>query len=267
MIEDLFGVEKVIIGMVHFPPLPGSPLYNDEMGIEGIERWIQNDLENLQDGGVDAIMFCNEGDRPYVLEAPPATIAAMAYVIGRVRDRIRLPFGVDILWDPKATIALAKSVGAQFVREVFTGVYESDMGIWNPQCGEIWRYKRLVEANNLKLFYNITAELGGPLSSRGLENAAKAAVLSSLADAVLVSGTTAGIGVNVDQLALVKKAVLDTPVFANTGVNMQNVEAILSVADGAIVGSSLKVDGNTWNPVDRRRVEEFMKKVNYIRKK
>jgi len=261
-LKELFDLEKVIIAMVHFPPLPGSPLYDDKMGIQGIEEWVRRDLESLQAGGVDAVMFCNEGDRPYVLEAPPATIAAMAYVIGRVKDRIRVPFGTDILWDPQAAIALAKVVGARFVREVFTGAYESDMGIWNPRCGEIWRYKRLIEAHHLKLFYNITAELAGPLSHRGLENAAKAAVLSSLADGLCVSGLTAGITSDLDQLALVKNAVPDTPVFANTGVNIKNVRDILSIADGAIVGSSLKVGGNTWNPVDPQRVKEFMAEVN-----
>lgn len=261
-LKELFGVEKVIIAMVHFPPLPGSPLYDDEKGIGDIEEWVKRDLENLQAAGVDAIMFCNEGDRPYVLDAPPATIATMAYVIGRIKDKIKIPFGTDILWDPKAAIALAKATGAQFTREIFTGAYESDMGIWNPRCGEIWRYKRLIEANDLKLFYNITAELAGPLSNRGLENAAKAAVLSSLADALCVSGVTAGVVTDVDQLKLVKEIVPDTPLFANTGVNITNVGDMLNITDGAVVGSSLKVDGNTWNPIDKQRVEQFMAEVN-----
>ena len=139
------------------------------------------------------------------------------------------------------------------------------MGIWNPRCGEIWRYKRLIEANNLRLFYNITAELAGPLSQRGLQSAAKAAVLSSLADALCVSGLTASITADKDQLALTKKMVPGTPVFANTGVNIENITEILSIVDGVIIGSSLKKEGNTWNPVDKQRVKDFMLKVTNYR--
>lgn len=260
-LKELFGAEKVIIAMVHFPPLPGSPLYDDKIGIKGIEDWVMKDLENLQGNGVDAVMFCNEGDRPYVFDAPPATIATMGYVIGRIKDKIKVPFGIDILWDPKAAIALAKAVNAKFVREIFTGAFESEMGIWDPKCGEIWRYKKLIDANNLKLFYNITAELANRLSNRSLEDAAKSAVLSSMADALCVSGLTAAIATNIDQLSRVKKAAPNTPIFANTGVNITNVGDMLSIADGAIVGSSLKVNGNTWNPVDKQRVKEFMTEV------
>ena len=32
---------------------------------------VRKDVEKLQAGGVDAIMFGNENDRPYVLQAPP----------------------------------------------------------------------------------------------------------------------------------------------------------------------------------------------------
>jgi membrane complex biogenesis BtpA family protein len=264
-LRKTFGFDKAIIAMVHFPPLPGSPLYDDRGGIRPIGDWVQRDLSNLQDGGVDAVMFCNEGDRPYVLDAPPATIATMAYVIGQLKDSIHVPFGVDILWDPKSAIALAKAVGGKFVREIFTGAYESDMGIWDPRCGEIWRYKRLVEANDLKLLYNITGELAGSLSNRSLENVAKSAVLSSMADALCISGVTAGVAPDFTNLELAKKVVPDTPVFANTGVNMKNLANVLSIADGVIIGSGLKVDGNTWNPVDKDRVKEFMKQVNKLR--
>ena len=264
-LRKAFGFDKAIIAMIHFPPLPGSPLYDDLSGIQSIIDWVQRDLDNLQAGGVDAVMFCNEGDRPYVLDAPPATIATMAYVIGRLKDSIQVPFGVDILWDPKSAVALAKAVGAKFVREIFTGAYESDMGIWNPRCGEIWRYKRLIEANDLKLFYNITGELAGSLSNRSLENTAKSAVLSSLADALCISGITAGVAPDLANLELAKRVVPDTPIFANTGVNMENLASVLSIADGVIVGSGLKVDGNTWNPVDQDRVKEFMTQVKKLR--
>jgi predicted TIM-barrel enzyme len=63
----------------------------------------------------------------------------------------------------------------------------------------------------------------------------------------------------------VKDALPDTPVFANTGVNINNVTDVLKIADGCVIGSHLKVDGNTWNSVDKARVKRFMDKVRKIR--
>jgi uncharacterized protein len=48
-------------------------------------------------------------------------------------------------------------------------------------------------------------------------------------------------------------------------VKSTNVHDFLAVADGAIVGSDLKVDGSTWNPVDPERARRFMAEVRAVR--
>ena len=68
------------------------------------------------------------------------------------------------------------------------------------------------------------------------------------------------------ELKQAKDAVGDTPVFANTGVNIDNVAEVLKIADGCVIGSHLKVDGNTWNNIDKARVKRFMDKVRKLRK-
>ena len=113
----LFKTNKPIIAMVHFPALPGSPLYDEKKGLEYIFNSIQADVKNLQNAGVDAIMFGNENDRPYELKVNRATLSTMAYMIGKVAEKINIPFGVNVLWDPISTIALAASTNANFVRE------------------------------------------------------------------------------------------------------------------------------------------------------
>ena len=65
--------------------------------------------------------------------------------------------------------------------------------------------------------------------------------------------------------AAVKGAVQRTPVFANTGVRADNVAAQLAIADGAIVGTTFKVDGYIWSDVDQRRVAEFMQAARAAR--
>ena len=80
-LKDRIGTSKPVIAMAHLLPLPGARLYDADGGIPAIVDHVARDIEALQAGGVDAIMFGNEGDRPYLLEASPESLAAMAAVM------------------------------------------------------------------------------------------------------------------------------------------------------------------------------------------
>lgn len=265
LLRELFGVEKPVIAMAHFLPLPGTPLYDEKRGVTGILESVAADVKRLLDSGVDGLLFCNEGDRPYALKADFEAVTMMTRVITEVAPKDR-PFGVDFLWDPKAPIAIALATGASFVREVFTGVYDSDMGLWNTDAAGLLRYRRHIGASHIKVFYNITPEFASPLGTRPVSVLAHSAVVSSLADAILVSGLMAGAEPDLSLLREAKAGVGDqVPVLLNTGAKVENIRQFLSVADGVIVGSSLKVDGYTWNPVDAERVRAFMAAVREVR--
>lgn len=266
-LETLFGTKKPIIAMVHFPALPGDPLYSDAKGIGHILEVVGQDVYNLQEGGVDAIMFSNENSRPYLAKVGPETIAVMARVIAQLLDDIEISYGVDVLWDPIAAIALAKAIGGSFVREVFTGAYAGDLGLWNTNCGETLRYRHSIDADDVRLFSNIYPESAASLASRPIEEVAKTAVFNTLPDAICISGATAGMDTSTELLRKVKGSLPEVPVFVNTGVRLSNVEGKLSIADGAVVGTALKVDGVIWNAVDLNRVKSFMAKVREIRSK
>ena len=257
-LKDRAGANKPVIAMAHLRPLPGAPLYDADGGVQAVVDHVARDIEALQDGGVDAVMFGNEGDRPYLLEAAPESLAAMAAAVSAVKGALRVPFGVDYLWDPVATVALAVATDAAFAREVFTGVYDSDMGLWRPSAARALRMRHDLGRDDLKLMFNVNAEFAAPVGVRSIETRAASAVFSSLADAVLVSGPMTGRAVDQTDLARVVGAVPGTPVLANTGCAADNVADILKVADGCVVGTHFKVDGDTWNPVDRDRVARFM---------
>ena len=263
--KNLMKNNKLIIGMVHFPPLAGTPEFDDNLDLSKIVDSVTKDLESLQSNGIDAIMFGNEGDRPYTLKASDASLSAMAYVIGLVKKNIRIPFGVNYLWDPLATVALGCVTNADFAREVFTGVYDSDMGLWQPNAAEALRLRSNLNNKKLKLMFNVNAEFASPLGDRKTSDKAESAVFSSLADAICVSGVITSKAVNINELKETKEKVKDVPIFANTGVKIDNVEEILSIADGCVIGSHLKYDGITWNNIDSKRVRDFMNKVNKIR--
>lgn len=263
--SDLFGTTKTAIAMVHVGALPGAPLHDAERGVEGIIDDARADLVALQAAGFNAIMFGNENDRPYELDVDVASTATMAYVIGRLRGEITVPFGVNMLWDPRSTMALAAATGARFVREIFTGTYASDMGPWSPDAGAALRYGRAIGAGEVVKLYNVSAEFADSLDRRSLPDRARSAVVSSVPDAVLVSGAITGEPAAMSDLEAVKQVLPTTPVLANTGVKHDTVADVLAVADGVIVGSALKVDGDTWAAVDAERASDFMDRVRATR--
>ncbi|MGC8786186.1 MAG: BtpA/SgcQ family protein [Anaerolineae bacterium] len=264
-LRDVFGTHKPIIGMCHLRAMPGDPGYDRAGGMKAVVEAGRRDLLALQEGGVDAVMFSNEFSRPYLTQVETVTVAAMARLIGELLPEIHIPFGVNVIWDARASIDLAVAVGAKFVREIFTGVYASDFGLWNTNCGAVVRHQYAIGAQDVRLLFNIYPEAAKYLADRTLADIAVSTVFNTLPDGICVSGITAGQETDTSLIAQVKKVVPVIPVFANTGVRLDNVEAQLSVADGAIVGTYFKQDGITWNPVDVRRVKEFMAAVRAFR--
>ena len=263
--ELIGGRSKIVIAMVHIGALPGTPLYDADGGVAKLVEGVLADIERLQTGGVDAVMFGNENDRPYVFKAPVEGVAAMTAVVQAARPHLKIPFGVNYLWDPLASVAIGAATGASFVREIFTGLFASDMGLWGPDCAAAARLRRHLGRPDMKMLFNINAEFADSLDRRPIELRAKSAVFSSLADAILVSGPLTGQAVDQSQLRAVRDAVETVPVLANTGVNLENVAQIMAIADGVVIGTHFKVDGVTWNPVDGGRVRRFMDAVAKLR--
>lgn len=264
-IKELFGVDKPIIAMCHLRALPGDPAYDAGKGLIWVIEQAIQDLEALQSGGVDAVMFSNEYSLPYLLKVEPITYVAMARIIGEIKSRICVPYGVNVLWDPIATVDLAVATGAQFVREIFSGVYASDFGLWNTNTGEVVRHMHRIHGKGIRLLYNIVPEAAAYLAGRNIAAIARSTAFNTQADVLCVSGLIAGAEAEQTTLRAVKEAVPQTPVFANTGVRLENVEAQLAIADGAVVGTTFKQDGYIWNAVHEGRVRVFMEKVRTLR--
>ena len=198
-------------------------------------------------------------------ENEPITATAMARVIGELLDQITIPFGVNVLWDPVASVDLAAATGASFVREIFTGVYASDYGLWNTSCGESARHRQRVGAGGVRLLFNVVPESAVSLGGRALEDIVRSTVFNARPDGLCVSGLIAGAQTDLEDLQRVKTAAGTTPVFVNTGVNPDNVADQLSLADGAVVGTFFKRDGVFENEVDPERVARLMGKVQALR--
>jgi len=264
-LQKMFAVEKPVIGMCHLLALPGDPDYDNEYRLPAVVEDARINLHALQAGGVDGVMFSNEFSLPYLTKVECITVAVMARIIAELYDDIKVPFGVNVLWDPYASLDLAVATGAQFVREIFTGVYASDFGLWNTNCGAIVRHQHAIGGKDIRLFFNILPEAAAYLANRDIVSVARSTVFNTGPDALCISGLTAGEETSAAILHLVKDALPDIPIVANTGVHHANVTEQLNIADAAIIGTAFKRDGVFANPVDAGRVRALMDKVEELR--
>ena len=214
---------------------------------------------------VDGVLFSNEYSLPYQPVVDTVTVAAMAVVIGALKEEIRVPFGVHVISDAMATIDLAAATGAAFVRSVFTGGYVGEMGIRSLDIAAVMRRKKALGLEDLLMFYMVGSESDGDLSGRSLTDTARAIVFKCRPTALCVSGKSAGCEASDDAVMEVRAAANGTPVLFNTGVNAGNVQRKLAASDGVMVGTAFKVGGVFEKMVDEARVREFMEKVNETR--
>ena len=252
------NVDRPLIAMAHLGALPGTPLYDRPRGLDGIVSDVRRDLDVLVGAGFDAVLFCNENDRPYELRASLASAAIMSRVVTECRPE-SIPFGVDFLWDAECALAVAAATGAAFMREVVAGTWESDMGPFAPDAAKLLRERVALDAESTAVFMNVTPEFASSTGTRKPSELARSIAVSSLADAILVSGLMAGTEPALSLVSEIRESVPpEVPVLLNTGARASNIASYLELVDGCIVGSDLKVDGKTWNRVDPERVKRFV---------
>lgn len=265
-LKKFFKVEKPIIALLHLRALPGDPLFSGEDSMEKVIEQARFELIALQRGGVDGILIANEFSLPYEKKVSYVTVAAMGRIIGELKKDIQIPFGVNIVSNPIATIDLAAATGADFVRSTFTGAYIGENGITDTNIPETLRRKKALGLDQLKLFYKVNPESDIYLAERDIEKITKSLIFHCFPDCLCVSGNSAGIETDSSLITKVKNAAKDTPVFCNTGCTKDNIIEKLTYSDGACVGTAFKKDGKFENFVEEKRVKEFMAVVFKYRK-
>ncbi len=263
--EELFGVKKPIIAMLHIRALPGDPLFKKSTMAEVINH-ARNELHALQDGGVDGVLFANEFSLPYQHKADAVTIAAVTRVVSELRKEIKIPFGVNIVLNPMATIDTAAALEADFVRSTFTGAYIGESGITDTDVAAYTRRRSDLGMDHIKMLYKVNPESDAYLCERDIKKITKSLLFHCFCDGLCVSGDSAGSETNLDIIEEVKSVSDDVPVFCNTGCTAENIIEKLKIADGACVGTAFKVDGKFKNFVDSQRVINFMDKVKEFRR-
>jgi membrane complex biogenesis BtpA family protein len=259
MVQSLFASPKPIIGMLHLPPLPGSPRHS--LALDEIREHVLRDASALVQGGVDGLMLENFGDTPFYPNRVPPHVVAMMAVLGReVTSRFSVPLGINVLRnDGLSALAVASACGARFIRvNVFTGARVADQGLLQGEAHEIMRYRKSMAAD-VAVFADVAVKHSAPLGERTLEDEVEDTVYRGGADAIIVSGSATGKAASLDDVRLAAKAASATPVFVGSGVTAANIREILSLATGVIVGTGIKEGGKVGNPVDPNRVAELIR--------
>ena len=252
---------KVFIGVVHLKPLPGAPRHRQT--IADIIKCAVADATAYERGGAHAVFIENFGDVPFTRgNVPPETIAAMAAAGCAVRAAVKLPMGFNVLRnDARAALALCAACGGDFIRvNVHSGSMLTDQGIIEGDAYHTLRYRKAV-APETQIFADVHVKHAVPLGDWTLEDASNDTLERGLADALIVSGTGTGRMADIADVKSVRQVCPQAKILLGSGVNVENVGQFLQIADGVIVGSSLKRDGRVANPVDARRVAALARAV------
>ena len=250
--HQLFKTECPLIGMLHLPSLPGSPHYSGSMR-EVIDAALQ-DTQILAEAGFAGLIIENLGDAPYYPDtAPVETIAAMSVAAAQIRQQTSLPLGVNVLRnDATSAIAIAAAANLQFIRvNVLTGANVTDQGIISGRAHLVARKRSQLQAENVLIFADLRVKHSVPLVEHELAQEIEDLYERALADALIVSGTGSGKPVDFEFLREVKKLAGDRSVVIGSGLNVENAKTLLQVADGAIVGSAIKIDGKINNRINK----------------
>lgn len=255
--------------MLHAPALPGSPGYGGDMA--AVRDVVLADAEALASGGVDGLMLENFGDVPFFRgRAPAEAVACLTRLACEVKLATGLPLGINVLRnDGESALAVAMACGADYVRvNVLSGAVVTDQGVIEGDAARLMRRRREMGAERIQVWGDVRVKHAAPMGRgwRPIEEEVEELVLRAGAGGVIVSGTGTGKATDLGELREVRR-VMDglggraVPVFVGSGASARTATDLLEFADGLIVGTSVKRDGQLGQPVDPARVAALMAAV------
>jgi membrane complex biogenesis BtpA family protein len=247
--RDLFQ-HKPVIGMIHMPALPGSPL--SSMTIEGLTKYALSESAKLEEAGCDGAIVENVGDTPlYKEDLPPYTVAAMAVIVREVVRHTKMKVGVNILRNGcEEALSIAHVCGASFIRcNVMIGAYATDQGIIEGCSARLARLKKILGSEVL-IFGDVHVKHAYPIFNVDIAYAAQDLAERGGADAIIVSGPRSPVPPSTERVRRVKRSV-NKPVLIGSGITLSNVRRYYDISDGLIIGEpDFKVNGVWGGPSD-----------------
>ncbi|SUY28667.1 hypothetical protein EDC40_107130 [Aminobacter aminovorans] len=259
-VREIFGTDKVLIGMIHCPAFPGAPRYRGA-DMSTIYDACMRDAEALIEGGMHGLMIENHGDVPFSKpeDIGQETAAFMSVVTDRIARETGVPLGVNVLANaPITAFAIAMAGGAKFIRvNQWANAYVANEGFMEGRAAEAMRYRSLLRAEHIKVFADSHVKHGSHaiVADRSIQELTRDLAFFD-ADGVIATGQRTGNTATIEEIEEIGSAT-HLPLLVGSGVTKDNIVEILKRTNGVIVASSLKFDGVWWNPVDIERVKAF----------
>jgi hypothetical protein len=261
-LSSLESISK-IIGVIHLLPLPGSP--NFGASIETILEHALQDCKTYHNSGVDSAIIENFGDAPFTGgRVQPVTISSMTLIAHELRKQFpEVRFGINVLRnDTEAALSIAKVVGAEFIRvNVHVGAVIADQGIIQGKAYETLRLRKNLNSD-VKIFADVGVKHSSQLGDYDIRLQARDALERGLADAIIITGARTGTAVDFRELQRLRKEFPSAKIIIGSGAKAANAKKLLKYVNSIIVGTSIKVGGITLNPVDSKRLKDFVKAAN-----
>ena len=260
-ITEIFGRDKVVIGVVHCPALPGAPGYRGGPVARLYDQALR-DAEAYVVGGVDGLIIENHGDIPFLRpdSLGPETAAHLAVISDRIGQAVDVPLGINVLANAAIpALAIAKAAGARFVRvNQWANAYVANEGILEGDAALALRYRASLRADDIAIFADSHVKHGAHaiVADRSIEELTRDLAFFG-ADVVIATGQRTGDTATMSEIDTIRGAT-HLPLLVGSGVTAGNVAAILGRTNGVIVASSLKQGGVWWNAVEVDRVRAFM---------
>lgn len=250
---------RPIIGMLHAPPLPGSPRYDGNW--PGVVQHVLTDFEVLAVAGVHGLMLENFGDAPFYPDrVPQETVACLTRLAVEIRRRSELPLGINMLRnDAAAAVAVAAAAGADFVRvNVLCGARVTDQGLLQGNAHEVLRTRDRLRAGHIHILADVDVKHSAPLAQRPLAEEVHETLARGGADAIIISGSATGALPDLQHVQTAFSAAGAAPVIVGSGVTPASLCDLWPHADAFIVGSHFKQDGVPTSPIVPERVRDLL---------
>lgn len=256
-IAELSNTQKSIITMCHLQPLPGDPLFNQTAGITDIIKKASYDIDILQCEHIQGILFSNEFSYPYTQKLSQVTVASMARIIGELKHKIKVPFGVDCMYDGYSTIDLALATDADFCRITLTPAMVTAYELGTTEMGSILRHAMKLRLNQTRIIFNIDPSVKLAIKEGTIKKLIKLVVTQARPDALCVSSESIN---KLCQNGLHLKTDISEmpPLICDGGCNIDNIHNIIDVINGVIVGTALKEDCDITKPISQKNTREFL---------